>query len=128
MKKKNLVKKKAEPYVYIAPTVVLMGLLLIIPIFNVIRYSFYDNAFIVRNPQFVGLENYRTILHDDVFLQSIRLTAFFVIASIVAHILIALVFAHLLNARCFTTRTKTIARVKYIFPWIFTATVVAVMW
>lgn len=128
MKKKNLVKKKAEPYVYIAPTVVLMGLLLIIPIFNVIRYSFYDNAFIVRNPQFVGLANYRTILHDDVFLQSIRLTAFFVIASIVAHILIALVFAHLLNARCFTTRTKTIARVIYIFPWIFTATVVAVMW
>ena len=56
MKKKNLVKKKAEPYVYIAPTVVLMGLLLIIPIINVIRYSFYDNAFIVRNPQFVELE------------------------------------------------------------------------
>lgn len=121
-------KKKATPYAYIAPTVILMGLLLIIPIFNVIRYSFYDNAFIVRNPQFVGWENYKTVLNDEVFLQSIKITAFFVVVSIVAHILIALVFAHLLNARCFSTRTKTIARVIYIFPWIFTATVVAVMW
>lgn len=126
--RKNRLMKKATPYLYIAPTVILMGILLVVPIFNVIRYSFYDKAFISKNPTFIGWENYETVLHDDVFLQSIKSTVFFVIVSIVAHILIALVFAHLLNSSYFKTRTKTIARVVYILPWIFTATVVAVMW
>ena len=126
--RKNRLMKKATPYLYIAPTVILMGILLVVPIFHVIRYSFYDKAFISKNPTFIGWENYETVLHDDVFLQSIKSTVFFVIVSIVAHILIALVFAHLLNSSYFKTRTKTIARVVYILPWIFTATVVAVMW
>jgi len=128
LKKNSLMKKKIAPYLYVAPTVILMGLLLIIPIFNVIRFSFYNNAFIVKNPEFVGLENYKAVLADEVFLNSIKYTTFFVIVSIVAHILIALIFAHLLNASCFSTRTRTIARIVYILPWIFTATVIAVMW
>ena len=123
-----MLKKNAMPYLYIAPTVILMAVLLVVPIFNVIRYSFYDNAFVVKNPAFVGWTNYQKILADPVFWKSIRETAFFVVVSIIGHMIIALIFAHLLNANCFKQKTKTVARVVYILPWIFTATVVAVMW
>ena len=116
------------PYLYIAPTVILMAVLLVTPIFNVIRYSFYDNAFVKKNPSPVGWLNYQKVLADPVFWQSTRQTVFFVIVSIITHILIALIFAHLLNTSMFKTRTKTIARVVYILPWIFTATVISVMW
>ena len=121
-------KKNAVPYLYIAPTVILMAVLMVVPIVNVIRYSFYDNAFVKKNPSFVGWYNYKKVLADPVFWQSTKETVFFVLVSIIGHILIALIFAHLLNTTMFKQRTRTIARIVYILPWIFTATVISVMW
>ena len=124
----NKLKRNAMPYLYIAPTVILMAGLLITPIVQVIRYSFYDNAFVKKNPLPVGWLNYQKVLTDPVFWQSVRETVFFTAVSIVGHIVMALIFAHLLNTTMFKQRTKTIARIIYILPWIFTATVISVMW
>ena len=57
----NKLKRNAMPYLYIAPTVILMAGLLITPIVQVIRYSFYDNAFVKKNPLPVGWLNYQKV-------------------------------------------------------------------
>ena len=126
--KKDILKRQATPYVYLLPTVVLMFILLVIPILMVIRYSFYDNVIINKNPVFVGLQNYKAVLSDPNFLVAIRNTLFFVIVSIIAHLIIGMVFALVLNTRYLGDKTKGIFRVIYALPWMFTASVIAILW
>ncbi len=126
--KADIFKKQATPYVYLLPTIILLFVLLIIPIIMVIGYSLYDNVIVNKNPVFVGLANYVTVLTDDAFYVAIRNTLFFVIVSIIAHLIIGMVFAMVLNTRYLGNKTKGIFRVIYALPWMFTASVIAILW
>ena len=94
----------------------------------VITYSFADKAVVSKNRSFVGLDNYFKLFKDVVYWKSVYNTFIFVTVSVVAHLVIGMLFAMLLNSKYFSTRTKTIARVIYILPWVFTASVVAILW
>lgn len=124
----QLLGKKSAPYRYLLPTVVLMVIFLVIPIINVVRYSFVDKAIIRDDPNFVGLDNYHSLFADSSFWNASANTVIFVIVSVIAHLVIGMAFAMLLNSKYFRTTTKTIARVLYILPWVFTASVVAILW
>ena len=67
MKKGSKLRKKAAPYLFLSPTLILMIVLLVIPICLVLKYSFQDNAIVVKAPEFVGFENYEKILRDKDF-------------------------------------------------------------
>ena len=121
-------KKTLTPYGYLAPTIILMLILLVIPIIMVIRYSMFNNVIAEKNPVFVGLQNYATVLKNKDFLNAIKHTLFFVIVSIVAHMLIGMMFALILNTSYLSTRTKGIFRAVYALPWMFTASVIAITW
>lgn len=121
-------KKKLTPYLYLSPTVCLMILLLIVPIFMVIRYSFYDNVIINDHPVFIGLQNYVKILTDKVFIKATRNTLIFVCVSVIAHMILGMLFAILLDSRYLGYKTKAVFRVIYVLPWMFTASVIAILW
>ena len=121
-------KKKLLPYGYLLPTIILMLILLVIPILMVIDYSLYDNVIANKNPIFVGLSNYASVLKDSAFWTAVSHTLFFVIVSIVAHMFIGMLFAMLLNTRYLSSRTKGIFRTIYALPWMFTASVIAITW
>lgn len=125
---KTTIRNKITPYFFLSPTVILMLVLLILPIFMVIYYSFLNNAVVVKDPHLVGLSNYEEIFSDKEFWGAIKNTVFFVTISVAAHIVIGMGFALLLNSDYFKRRTKTIARVIYILPWVFTASVIAILW
>lgn len=120
--------KKTVPYRYLAPTLILMIVFLVMPICMVISYSFMDKAVVSKNPAIVGLANYQTLFADSQFWNAVSNTVIFVVVSVVAHLVLGMVFAMLLNSKYFSTTTKTIARVFYILPWVFTASVVAILW
>ena len=122
------VKKAATPYLFLLPTILLMVILLVIPICMIFQYSFLNNAIVEKNPVFVGLENYSEILSDRDFWNAAKNTLFFVVVSDAAHIVLGMAFAMLLNSSYFGTKTKTIARVIYVLPWMFTASVIAILW
>lgn len=130
MKKKTKSKfwKKATPYLFLSPTLILMIVLLVVPICLVVKYSFQDNAIVVKAPEFVGFENYEKILGDEDFWNAAKNTVFFVVCSVAAHLVLGMCFALLLNTDYFGRRTKTIARVIYVLPWVFTASVIAILW
>ena len=125
---KQVLKKKLTPYGYLLPTIILLLVLLVIPVVMVIGYSFFDNVIVNKNPVFVGLKNYATVLHDKNFWNAISNTLFFVIVSMVAHLVIGMVFALVLNTRYLGNKTKGIFRVIYALPWMFTASVIAILW
>lgn len=124
----KLMGKKTAPYRYLAPTIILLTILMVVPICMVIGYSFQDNAVVSQNPSFVGIENYKTLFADSEYWGAVSNTIIFVVVSVVAHLVVGMLFAMLLNSKYFKTRTKTIARVVYILPWVFTASVVAILW
>jgi len=124
----NAFKKKAAPYLYLSPTIILMIVLMLIPIVMVISYSVMNNVIMNKNPIYIGLGNYKTILTDEVFHTTIYNTFFFTVGSVVMHMVIGLLFAMLLNSRLFSTATKSFFRVIYILPWVFTAAIIAILW
>lgn len=121
-------RKSGEPYLYILPTVILMILLLVIPIIMVICYSFFDNVIIKRDPTFVGFSNYITVLTDSELSKAVSNTLFFVCVSVLAHLILGMLFAMLLNTPYLKSRTKAVFRVIYVLPWMFTASVIAILW
>jgi len=121
-------RKKSIPYAYISPTVILMLVLMIVPISMVIRYSLLDNVIMNKNPVFIAFKNYATILTDSSFHQAIYNTLFFTVMSVVFHMIIGMTFALLLNTKLLDTVTKSLFRVVYILPWVFTAAIIAILW
>lgn len=121
-------KRTVIPYVYIFPTIILLTILMLIPMAIVLRYSVLDNVIMNKNPVFVGLENYKTLLTNDVFQISLGNTLYFTIMSVIFHLLVGLVFALMLNAKVLPPIVKSLSRVLYILPWVFTATIIAIIW
>lgn len=130
MKSRKMVRfmKKSEPYRYLLPTIFLMVVLLAIPIFMVIRFAFFDNVIVNANPKFVGFANFVELFQDEDFWTAIRNTLVFVCISVVAHMFLGILFAMLLNTRYLGSRTKAFFRVIYVLPWVFTASVIAILW
>lgn len=120
--------KRFSPYAYQIPTLILMAVLMVVPMVMVIRYSLMDNVITNKNPQFVGLKNYATVLADSVFHETICNTLYFTVVSVVFHMVIGLGFAMMLNSSLLHKVPKAIFRAIYVMPWMFTATIVAILW
>jgi multiple sugar transport system permease protein len=105
-----------------------MVVLMLVPICMVIGYSMFDNVVTNKNPVFVGLSNFTEILKDKNFHDAVFHTAVFVALSVVFHMLLAVAFALMLNAKTYGRVTKSLFRVVYILPWVFTAAIIAVLW
>ena len=116
------------PYAYVSPTVVLIVGLMVIPIIMVVSYSLQDNAIVGKNPVFIGFANYTRVLTDPDFLTALGNTLFFIVVSTVAHLILGLTFALMLNSRMLGSFTRSVFRVVYILPWLFTIAIVAVVW
>jgi len=123
-----LFKRRATPYGFLAPTVVLMLVLMITPIVMVIGYSLLSGVITNKNPVFVGLDNYLEVVKDPVFLTAIRNTLVFTIVSVVAHLVIGMTFAMMLNTKLLGNKLVGLFRVVYVLPWLFTVAIVAVLW
>lgn len=121
-------KRRLVPYAYITPTLILLIILMLIPIIVVISYSLMDNVIMNKNPVFVGLENFKTVLTHDIFKISLLNTAYFTFMSVAFHLIIGLLFALILNAKVLPPTIKSLSRVVYILPWVFTATIIAIIW
>ncbi len=120
--------KRLTPYLYLSPTLVLMIVLMLVPIVIVIGYSFYDNVIMNKHPVYIGIKNYTEIFTDKNFHQTIYNTAFFTISSVVFHMIIGLTFSMLLNSKLLHRTTRSIFRVIFVLPWVFTAAIIAILW
>lgn len=122
-------RKRLLPYAYLSPTLTLLAVLTFIPIVTVFLYSLVDNVIITRAPPvFVGLDNYIDVLTDRKFGGALRNTFYLAIASVIGHFILGLSFALLLNTRLIGAFPKALFRAIYILPWVFTASIIAILW
>lgn len=120
--------KRLVPLLYVAPAGFLFTLLMLFPMLNVLRYSVMDGAIMKKNAVFVGLQNYLKLFADPVFWQAVEQTLYFTVMSVIFHLLIGLAFALLLNSNRVNPTIRSLLRVLYILPWLFTAVIIAIIW
>ncbi len=120
--------QKLTPYLYVSPATLLLVFLMLLPMVTVFRYSLMDNAIMRKDAGFAGFKNYLTIFENPVFWQSLGHTLYFTVMSVVFHLLLGLAFALMLNTQRIDPFIRSILRVLYILPWLFTAVIIAIIW
>ena len=121
-------RRRLVPLIYVTPATLLFCVLMLFPMIMVIRYSLMDGAIVKKNAAFAGLQNYQKIFADPVFWESVGNTLYFTIMSVIFHLLIGLAFALLLNSDRINPIVRSIMRVLFILPWLFTAVIIAIIW
>lgn len=122
-------RRRLQPYLFLLPAVILLIILLLVPIVMVISYSFFDNVIIANHhPLWVGFANYRTVLSDEVFIEASGNTAIFVLLNVVFHLIIGMTLALMVNAKSLQPAPKAAFRIIFLLPWMFNATVIAILW
>lgn len=121
-------RRSLAPYLYLLPTLSLLLLLMLFPMGVVLHYATLDNVISNRDPAFVGLENFRTILTDETFRISLGNTLYFTFMSVIFHLGLGLGFALLLNSQRVNPVVRAFFRVLYVLPWLFTAVIIAIVW
>lgn len=113
-------------YLYILPWIIGFLLLQLVPLINSFWYSF-TNFQLLGDPKFLGLENYKKIFTaDPTFLQSLKVTSYYVLIAVPLKISFALVIAIILNQNI---KGINLFRTLYYIPSILGGSVaISVLW
>jgi len=118
-------KDNVAAVIFVLPFLIGFIAFLVVPMAMSLYYSFTDFN-ILRDPSWVGLDNYRRMLGDDRLFRSLRATFYFAFASVPLRLIFALAVAVLLLK---TTRMTGIYRAMYYLPSILGSSVaVAILW
>jgi len=94
------------------------------PVVASLYYSFCDYS-ILKSPVWSGLENYRELIHDDLFWKSLRNTLFYAGLSVPLGTVVALSLALLLNCE---VRGRSLFRLFFYLPSIVPMVASAMLW
>lgn len=111
--------------VLVAPAVVVAAILTLYPVLSVWNNSLFDFDYIAGTREFVGLRNYRSILSDGQFLQSVGNTVVFVMLAVVFETGLGFAMA-LLYFRPF--RGNKIVAMMTMAPMMLSTMVVSAIW
>lgn len=125
MKKPYTLLNKAEPYLWILPSVILMAIFIIIPIGFVFKMSVskITKAGLIKG--FIGMENFSKVLRSDKFTMVLKNTIVWTIAVVVLSTVLGFILALLLNNEF---KGRKIARAIVVFPWATTLVIQASVW
>lgn len=126
MKKKSSLLSKAYPYILITPTLIVIAVILLYPMFRGLVLSFTNH--VLTRPKengFIGFGNYIQMFHDQVFWISLRKTFYWILFSVGFQLLLGLGAALLLNQEF---RFRALARGLVLIPWVMPSVVSGLMW
>jgi multiple sugar transport system permease protein len=111
-------------YLFILPLVAFIGLFVVLPVIGTFWTSLFREVTYLK-PVFAFLGNYKRLLGDASFWQSMRFTLLFVAVCIPVEISLGMVFALILNERL---PARGILRAAVLIPWAIPTIVAARTW
>lgn len=113
--------------VLIAPALLIISLVTVYPLVRTFWISLHQWNLLrpAEGRPFVGLDNYRFILTDPLFMQSLQVTLFFVVSAVVFEIILAIGIALMLNREF---RGRWLVRMLALLPWAIPSVVNGIMW
>ncbi|GHJ07046.1 ABC transporter permease [Micromonospora humidisoli] len=122
--------RDAAYWLYLLPGAVLFVLVIGVPLVGT-GYLSLTRWSGVGDPTFVGLDNYRRLLDDDVFWASFRNTVAMIVAMVVVPTLLGLLLASVLFdvvGRRFRPRTAAALRAAFYLPQVLPVVVAGIVW
>ena len=117
--------RTAEPYLWIAPSIILMSIFIIIPIFTVFRMAFSEVSKTGKIRGFAGFGNFIDVMNNPEFGKVLSNTVVWTILVVVLSTLLGFILALLLNNKF---KGRKIARAIVVFPWATTLVIQASVW
>jgi N-acetylglucosamine transport system permease protein len=111
--------------VCVAPAFVLYLILGVYPAIKVFINSLYKWSGLSPTKTFIGLDNFRTLLHDQKFAIAFKNTIFLMIITTIITMIIALFFAATLSRSKF--KEKNIYRIIFFFPNVLSIVVIGIL-
>ena len=115
------------PYLFTAPALLFLVLLLGFPLVSTVIYSFYSYDIISPTRTFVGFANFIQLMSDPVFHQAAKNAFLFLFFSVVVQIPIGLVLAALLD-RGVGRKVSTVFRTIIFAPMVLSIIAVGLLW
>jgi len=121
----KLKRQAIQGWLLALPALILLAVFTHIPAFLTIWHSFFSTARGKRKSVFIGLDNYRTLLEDDVFWQALSNNFWFALGTIPTSVGIALAMALWINGKI---RGRSFLRLSYFAPTMLPLIAVANIW
>ncbi len=115
-----------EPFLYMAPFLLICLTFVVWPIINVFFSSFCEGYnFIKGTYKSLGLENYKNLLSDRYFLSSLKNTLIYVFTTVPIATVLALLFSILLNRKI---KLAGLFQTAYFLPMITSSIAIGLVW
>ncbi|WP_104742893.1 carbohydrate ABC transporter permease [Helicobacter cinaedi] len=118
-------KSPLASFIFVSPAAFLMLCLLLLPIMSVIILSFTDWQLGNESFHFIGIENYRHLLSDEVFFTSLKNTFLYALIVLPASVLGGLCIALLIESKM---AAKGIYRTIFFLPVMATLIAMSIVW
>ncbi len=116
--------KSWTPYLMITPYILHLSIFVLFPVVFSIILTFHKWN-IISPMEYIGLENYRHLLHDRLFWKAVLNTLFFLAVHIPLQVGIALSLAYFLNQKVLF---RSFFRASFFMPVVISGVVVTIMW
>lgn len=124
MSKNSLTERKLEPYLYLAPTIVLFVFILAIPLYNLVKFSLGDSNIIQGYLGWNNFENFEYLTKSR-FLDSVQVTLAHVFFGVLGVVFFGTVVSLALDK---PIRGRGFFRAVAIIPWVVPQAFAATMW
>ena len=117
--------RAVEPYIWIAPSIILMAIFIVTPIFKVFQLSMNKVTRAGRLKGFNNFENFTTVIKDPSFALVLKNTILWTVAVVVISTVLGFILALILNNEF---KGRKVARAIVVFPWATTLVIQASAW
>jgi trehalose/maltose transport system permease protein len=113
-------------WLLLLPALAVVAFVALYPLAKTVYLSFTNQEFLALEPRkWVGLDNYRALIHDTIFRDTVVLTIKFTVVTVSLEFVLGLIIALVVNSH-FTGRG--IMRAIMLVPWAIPTVVAAKMW
>ncbi len=117
-------KGRLLPFLLLAPTLAILLVFLYYPVIQTFRLSLYRTAFLGMRRQFVGLDNFVSLLQSPDYWHTVRVTLVITVAVVIGGLAISLAIAMLANQNI---RGASVYRILLIWPYALSPAVAGVI-
>ena len=117
--------KRMEPYIWLLPSIVMMGFMILIPIISVFQTTFSEISKSGVNKGFTGIENYLWIVQNPTFWHTLWNTVVWTVVVVGLSTLLGIILGLVLNEKF---HGRKIVRAIVVFPWATALIIQSVIW
>lgn len=119
--------KEKMGYLFLIPSLILIAVLVLYPVFETIRLSFFNYRIqtMALGETFIGIDNFKYILSDSEFFTSLKFTLIFTVVAVSLETIIGILFALIMNQKI---PGQGIIRTAVLVPWAIPTIISGLMW